>query len=214
MMPASPPDWKKLGKVNALLQRVPDALRGAARTRKFEDGEILYRRGDKAADVICVLAGELLLTRASRAGTAVIVQRVRDGFIAEASLDSKSYHCDIAAGGDGELLAFPITAFLHALQNDMAFHSAWSRQLAREVRRLRAQCERLSLNSVAERICHFIEVEGEGGEVMLGQSRKSWAAELGISHEALYRALRRMQDDGVLVVDGARLRLPGNYILP
>ncbi|MBL0123782.1 MAG: Crp/Fnr family transcriptional regulator [Betaproteobacteria bacterium] len=207
MVVAQVPDWGKWGTANALLPRVPAALRRVARTRHFARGEILYRRGDRAADILCVLAGELRLTRASRTGTEVILQRVRDGFIAEASLESKAYHCDIVAADEGELLAFPIAAFRHALQHDATFHAAWSAQLAREVRRLRAQCERLSLNSAAERICHFIEADGDNGEVTIGQSRKSWAAELGISHEALYRALRRMQDEGALIVHGARMRM-------
>ncbi|MDZ7802727.1 hypothetical protein [Thiohalophilus sp.] len=52
-----------------------------------------------------------------------------------------------------------------------------------------------------------MESEGVDGVVILEQSRKAWAAELGLSHEALYRTLRRMQDSGMLWQEGQRLWL-------
>jgi hypothetical protein len=67
------------------------------------------------------------------------------------------------------------------------------RRLAREVRTLRSQCERLALNSAAERIEHYIETEGRNGRLELTRTRKAWAAELGLTHEALYRALSMLE---------------------
>ena len=86
--------------------------------------------------------------------------------------------------------------------------------LAREVLKLRARCERLSLHSAAERILHAIESEGTAGTLTLMQSRKAWAADLGLTHEALYRSLARLKATGTLVVDGTRLTLrqPGRRL--
>ena len=39
------------------------------------------------------------------------------------------------------------------------------------------------------------------------QAVEAWAAELGLTHEALYRSLRRMQDDGLLMAEGNRLAI-------
>ena len=114
----------------------------------------------------------------------------------------------------GRLLAFPVRAFREALEGDAAFRSAWMALLAREVRRLRARCERLSLHGAEARIRHAIESEGTAGTLVLAQSRKAWAAELGLTHEALYRALARLQAAGALAVDGPRLTLrqPGRRL--
>jgi CRP-like cAMP-binding protein len=90
---------------------------------------------------------------------------------------------------DGRLLKFAIAEFRAALENDASLRRASMAHLAGEVRKLRAQCERLSLNSAAERILHYLDSEGSNRVVMLRQSRKSWAAELGLTHEALYRTL-------------------------
>jgi hypothetical protein len=51
----------------------------------------------------------------------------------------------------------------------------------------RSQCERLALNSAADRIEHYIESEGRDGRLELKRTRKAWAAELGLTHEALKR---------------------------
>ena len=89
---------------------------------------------------------------------------------------------------------------------DPGFRRAWLRHLAGELRRLRARCERLSLRGARERIVHYLESEG-GGALDLRQSRKSWALELGLTHEALYRAISKMKNEGTLSAEGARLEL-------
>jgi CRP/FNR family transcriptional regulator, dissimilatory nitrate respiration regulator len=73
--------------------------------------------------------------------------------------------------------------------------------LLRELRHVRAQNERLSLKTAEERIIHAIEVEGNDGVLTLTQSRKNWAAELGLTHEALYRTLARMVKERRLKVE-------------
>jgi hypothetical protein len=77
--------------------------------------------------------------------------------------------------------------------------------LSRELRLQRLRNERLSLPTAAERIFHCIETEGVGGVLTLAQSRKSWSAELGITHEALYRALARLKATDRIEVEGLRI---------
>lgn len=157
--------------------------------------------------MLCVLSGELQLIRHTPNGSDIVLQRSRGGFVAEASLDATSYHCDVIAATDGQVLMFPRAAFQAALESDPTFNQAWIRLLAREVRRLRAESERRSLKSAAERILHYIESEGSDGEIALKQTRKSWAAELGIAHEVLYRTLRQLCERGDIVTEGNRISL-------
>jgi len=58
-----------------------------------------------------------------------------------------------------------------------------------EVKRLRLHCERLSLKSVRDRVLHLIQTEGVKGQFRVNTELKSLAAELGVTHEALYRTL-------------------------
>ena len=58
------------------------------------------------------------------------------------------------------------------------------------------------VRAAAARVLHFIECEGRDGKLELPSSRKAWAAELGLSHEALYRTLAQMEKAGSIVVAG------------
>ena len=45
----------------------------------------------------------------------------------------------------------------------------------------------------------LVEAEGRDGRLELRQTKKAWAAELGLTHEALYRALAGLQREGRVV---------------
>jgi len=206
-MKEMPIDWEQLTGEQPVLEVIPRGLRDATRMRVFKKGELLYRRGQPPEVMLCVLSGEIRLVRSAPTGTEIVLQRSRGGFVAEASLDAQTYHCDVVAATDGRLLLFPRAAFQSTLENDPAFNHAWIRLLAREVRRLRAQSERLSLNSAADRVLHYIEAEGSDGSVLLNQTRKSWAVELGLTHEVLYRTLRQLRESGDIVIEGEKIAL-------
>ncbi len=198
-------DWRELAATSPLLAALPRGARAKSRRLSVPRAAALFRSGDRPAAMHFVLSGEIRLLRYSKSGGETVLQRARRGFLAEASLDQGAYHCDAVAVAASEVLAIPLRAFEEALAA-ASFQRAWVRHLARELRRARAQVERLSLKTARDRIVHFIETEGEGGAVTLIQSKKDWAAELGLTHEALYRALAQMRRLGLLVIDGATLR--------
>ena len=200
-------DWTALIESQPVLATIPPRLREVAGQQEIRTGETLFRLGDRLRGVFCVIRGEVRLIRRARNGEEMILQRSLGGFFAEASVYAKTYHCDAVAARPSSVLHFPAQAFRSALGEYAAFSEAWMAHLASEVRKLRAQCERLSLKTAQARIVHFIDTEGTGGVVTLSQSRKAWAAELGLTHEALYRTLRRLQTNGVLVIEGDRITL-------
>lgn len=210
-MPSRPEaaDWPRWAAAQPLLALLPPALRAAGQSLTLAPGEVLFHAGDAVKKIHTVVRGEVRLVRHEAGGAEVVLQRARGGFVAEASLESRTYHCDAVAAEACEVLAFPVPVFRAALETELAFCRAWQGELSREVRRLRAQCERLCLKTAAGRVLHYIESEGRHGAVTLSQPRKAWAAELGLTHEALYRTLRRMQDEGLLRVDADTLRIVG-----
>jgi CRP-like cAMP-binding protein len=191
--------WFALAQMHPELAACPAQLRSTALEVRARAGETLFRLGSRPRLMLFVVAGEVRLVRRTAGGADVVLQRARAGFVAEASLDSARYHCDIEAVMASRLLAFPRDSFRDALGHDAAFRDFWMRRLAAEVRTLRAQCERLSLRSAADRIEHYIEAEGRDGRLELRQTQKAWAAELGLTHEALYRALAGLQRAGRVI---------------
>lgn len=184
-----------------LLAALPEPARQAARLLALAKSARLFAQGDAPNAMYVVLSGEIHLVRPSAQGAKVILQRTRLGFLAEASLDHAAYHCDAVAAAPSTLLAVPRAAFRAAVE-DTAFRARWIAHLSRELRRARMQVERMGLKSAEARILHYVETEGADGRVRLGQAKKDWAAELGLTHEALYRALARMARSGRISVSG------------
>lgn len=191
-------DWATLIRAYPELDSIPQKLRDHATDIRAAASAILYRIGAKPKSMLFVVEGEIRLVRRTRNGAEVVLQRATAGFLAEASLDALRYHCDIVADRDSRIVAFPIEQFRKALHDDEAFRDFWIMRLARELRKLRGQCERLSLRGATERIEHYIEAEGNNGRLELRQTKKAWAAELGMTHEALYRALATLVRAGRL----------------
>lgn len=183
---------------NGALAILPALLRAAGTELRLRKGAMLFRQGGRPRSRYCVLSGEVRLIRTASHGAEIVLQRATSGFVAEASLDHGAYHCDALAVRDATLLGFPRNEFQRALSSE-TFRMAWIRYVGAQLRRSRLQCERLLLRSARERVLHFLQTENRDGVLDLAVTnltKKSWAAELGLTHEALYRTLRAMADAG------------------
>jgi len=78
------------------------------------------------------------------------------------------------------------------------FSLKWIRLLSREIMRLRTQSERLGLKDIKRKLIHLIQTEGGKGILTLQSDYKSLASEIGVTHEALYRAIATLEADGIL----------------
>jgi CRP/FNR family transcriptional regulator, dissimilatory nitrate respiration regulator len=182
----------------ALLVLLPTSLQVQCTSLTCTKGERLFDQGQSPERMFYICNGEAVLQRAGLHGAGLVLQRVRQGFISEASLQSHSYHCEGMITASGNLVSVPIAAIQHELLSNPEFAMRWVAMLNKELKRLRAQCERLSLKSVKDRLLHLIETEGEDGKLALGTGLKSIAAELSVSHEALYRTVSDLEKNDVL----------------
>lgn len=187
-----------------VLSVLPPGLLKRSSKLDLAKGSLLFKLGAKPTAMYCVLKGEVRLVRTSAAGTEIVLQRTRSGFVAEASLDQYSYHCDALVTMPSTLLAISRAEFQRSLDSSR-FRDAWIAYVSAELRRARAQSERLMLRTARERILHFLETEGRNHAIKLSITKKTWAAELGLTHEALYRTLRSMSAAGELYVESPGL---------
>lgn len=187
--------------VPALAGLAPDLLRRAQALRR-PAGSILFRTGQKPAWMYYVREGEAVMQRVTAAGAPVLLQRASGAFLAEASLVAPRYHCDGVCRTDCELLALPLAALRDAIDTDAATRWAWIGLLGAQARQQRARIERLALKSLREQLQHLLLTEGEAGRYRAPATRRELAAELGVTPEALYRCLRRLQDEGALQIEG------------
>ncbi len=177
----------------ALHNLLPASLHGLCTATSVKKGSLLFQTGKKPQWMFFVVDGEVTLERLSQQGDPVVLQRTRHGFVSEASLQSAKYHCDARAVANSDLVQIPIQDLAAALRSDADFSARWISMLNQEVKRLRLQCERLSLKSVKERVRHLIHTEGQDGTYMVNTGLKSLASQLGVTHEALYRTLADLE---------------------
>jgi CRP-like cAMP-binding protein len=182
-------------------------LHGLCEQQGVERGAWLFETGRRPRSMFFVSDGEVLLHRIGEDGEVVVLQRTRHGFVGEASLQADRYHCDAVVVADAIVTRIPRQALLSELTADAAFALRWIGMLNKEVRRLRQQCERLSLNTVEARLMHLIRTEGDDAGLPTGSGLKTLAREIGVSHEALYRCVAALERRGLVARSEGRLRL-------
>ena len=186
---------------------LPPAVLALCTLKSLKKNTLLFKTGKKPEWMFFVLSGEVTLERLSQHGDPVVLQRTRHGFVSEASLQSPKYHCDAVVVAEAVIIQIPIQTLADALSTDPDFAGRWINMLNQEVKRLRLQCERLSMKSVKDKVLHLINTEGQNGKYQVNTGLKSLAGELGITHEALYRTLAALEksktirrEDGLLVL--------------
>ena len=87
---------------------------------------------------------------------------------------------------------------LAAFDKDPKAAQAFSATLAHQVMNLRTRIEQRNIRSARERVRHFLSVNAgaDGRTVDLQGTLKDLAAELGLTHEALYRTLAALERSG------------------
>lgn len=178
---------------------LPASVQASAVSRKLKSGETLFRLGGKTEGLYEVVAGRVRLCRVDRSGREVILYVAGAGeTIAEASLYSPSYHCDAIASTAAQVLLYPKHAVLAAFAKDAGAGQAFTAMLARQVMNLRTRVARRDIRSARERVRHFLALNAgaDGRTVVLSGTLKDLAAELGLTHEALYRTLAALARAG------------------
>ena len=181
------------------LDRLPARLAAHITHRDVASGASLFRQGDKADAVFVIESGRLALIRHAVDGRRLVlhVARAGDSF-AEAALFSPAYHCDAVAEAPSRVAVIPKSALLAALAKDQALVQALLARLARQVQALRAQLEIRNIRSAKERVWQtlLLTAGGQANTITFDRPLKDLAAEIGLTHEAFYRALADLEKAG------------------
>jgi CRP/FNR family transcriptional regulator, dissimilatory nitrate respiration regulator len=189
---------------------MPAAARAAARDRTLQAGETLFRRGGKPLGLYEVIAGNVRLVRVDRAGHEIVLHVAGPGeTLAEASLFATQYHCDATAGTKATVRLYPKRELLAAFAENPKAMAAFSSTLAHLVMDLRARIEQRNIRSARERVRHFLalNVGPDRRTVQWRGTLKDLAAELGLTHEALYRTLAALESSGEIRRQGKAITL-------
>jgi CRP-like cAMP-binding protein len=189
---------------------LPEAVRAAGIERSLKAGQSLFRQGSRTAGLYEVVSGKVRLARVDRSGREAVLHSASAAeTIAEASLFSPTYHCDAIASTNAVVRFYPKAAVLAEFRRNPKAAAAFMAMLARQIMNLRTSLEQRAIHSARDRIRHYLAVNlgPDGRSVLLPGTLKELAANLGLTHEALYRTLAEMQANGEVERLTGKIRL-------
>jgi CRP/FNR family transcriptional regulator len=190
-----------------------DALAQIAIAKTYRKGEVIFEEGDEGRGFFVVKLGRVKVYKLSTDGKEQILHFFGDGehFAEVPVFDGQCFPASAAAVEKSELLFFPRTAFLALLEQHPTLAIAMLAVSARHLRRMAQIIENLSFKEVPGRLAVYLlylsERNGKGEEVELDMTKTQLAAFLGTIPETLSRVFAKMSQDGLIAIDGSRIKL-------
>jgi CRP/FNR family transcriptional regulator, dissimilatory nitrate respiration regulator len=178
---------------------LPAGVRAAGVDRVLTPGQALFRMGDRTAGIYEVLQGQVQMVRVDATGREIILYAASAGEIfAEAALFSPIYRCDALTKTGATVRLYPKAKVLSEFRHNPQAAEAFMTILAHEIMNLRTRLEQRNIRSARDRVRHFLTLNTgtDGRTILLRATLKDLAAELGLTHEALYRALADLAAKG------------------
>jgi CRP/FNR family transcriptional regulator len=200
---------------SGLAARDVDLLADVARPRSLRKGEVLFLQGERAEGFYIVGEGLLKVFQLSPQGREQILHVIGPGdSVAEAALFAgRTYPASAQALERTSVLFFPREDFARLLASRPGLALNLIAALAQKLREFAGLIEQLSLASIRSRLAWYLLnrealVEpGRAGWVHLGMSKRALASRLGTVPETLSRSLTGLVRDGLVAVDGRRVRV-------
>ncbi len=163
-------------------------------------GETVFLADDPTRGIFLIKSGQVRLVRHAIDGGDVTLHVAGAGeTFAEASLFADRYHCDAIAEKPTTLLHFAKGHVLDLLGSDPTRALAWIKHLSEQVQRLRGQTALLSLKKAQQRLLGYLRIRASDScTLVIDRPWKMIASELGLTHEAVYRALAELERQGLI----------------
>jgi len=190
---------------------LPAAVRRSAAERTLAAGQTLFNQGEPTVGLYEVVSGKIRHVRMDAEGREILVSIACPGdTIAEASLFVPVYQCEATAVTTAIVRLYKRASLLAEFERDPALARAFMSMLAHQILDLRIRLERRSMHSARDRVRHYLAARAgsEGRTVALPSTVKDLAAELGLTHEALYRTLADMSADGEIARLDGKIQFP------
>lgn len=166
----------------------------------YDKNQYLFHQGDMVENLYYIETGQIRMLRLTLDGKETVMFEGGDqSNFAEASLYSVQYHCDALVVQDSQIIAYRKKDILELFDNNPQLSSNYMAQLARQIQQLRTHLELRNINSAHERIYHFLVLNTDSNaKVVLQDSLKDLAKQLGLAHETFYRALAKLEKNKLI----------------
>jgi len=199
------------------------ALAERAAERRLKRDEVLFLAGDEAAGLFVIVSGALRAFREGVDGREQVIHVERAGAtIAELPVfDDKPYPSTVAAEEETVLLFLAKRDVKTLCLAHPEIALAALKLLAGRLRKCAELVEALSLREVDQRLARWLLNEArargrrmvDGLELTLVLTNQQIAAHIGSVREVVSRALARLQQNNLIVVEGRRVVIPDEQAL-
>lgn len=189
---------------------LPASIQSSGIERKLAAGQMLYGQGDAAIGLYEVVSGKVRQVRIDPEGRDVVLGIACPGdVIAEGALFTPVHDCAATALTKAVVRLYRKAPLLSELERNPQAGLAFMAMLVGQILNLRIRLERRSIQSARDRVLHYLTANAGGSErtVALPSTVKDLAAELGLTHEALYRTLSGMSASGEIARLNGKIRL-------
>jgi len=193
------------------LDQAPRSLRAKLRSRALAREAILFRQGDPARAVYVIENGRIAMVRHTPDGRRVRLFSAGPGeSFAEAALFSDVYHCDAVAEIASRVIVVPKTELRALLARQRHRAEVLESRLAHQVQELRLRLELRDIRQARERVWQMLLLAADPRSRTISFDRplKDVANEVGLTHEAFYRALAALARLGRIRRRGRQIELP------
>jgi CRP/FNR family cyclic AMP-dependent transcriptional regulator len=191
--------------------------------RRLKRDEILFVAGDEAAGLFVIVSGVLRAFREGVDGREQVIHVERAGAtIAELPIfDDKPYPSTVAAEEDSSVLFLAKREVKSLCLAHPEIALAALKLMAGRLRKCAELVEALSLREVDQRLGRWVLAEArargkrttDGLELTLVLTNQQIAARIGSVREVVSRALARLQNNRLIVVDGRRVMIQDEQAL-
>ncbi|SEW12395.1 CRP/FNR family transcriptional regulator, anaerobic regulatory protein [Chitinophaga arvensicola] len=182
----------------------------------YRKGQVIFHEGAYPFGVYCVNDGKIKLSHSGDDGREQIVRLIKAGDIMgyKALLSNERYTATAMALEDSSICFIPKDLFLSILQKDASLSFEMMRILSSELRKAELKITHLAQKPVRERLAEtllFIKetygLEEDGHTLSVRLSREEIANLVGTATESAIRLLSEFKKDGMIELEGKKIRL-------
>ncbi len=190
-----------------------DELARIAVDRSYKQGQIIFSEGDEGKGFYLLIAGKVKVFKLSPEGKEQILHVLGPGepFGEAAVFAGQPFPAHAETLEKSRTFFFPRDAFIELIKSDPSLALNMLAILSRRLRKFTVLVEDLSLKEVPGRLAaYLLYLSGEkagSDDLKLDIAKNQLASLLGTIPETLSRVLTRMAGQGLIHVDGSRIRI-------
>lgn len=213
--------------LKAVFQQIPlfsslepgvlDRLRQVVRPRSLKTGEVLFFKGDEGDAMYLIRTGTIKIVLPSVVGEEIIVALLHenDFFGAMAMLDGMPRSADAVSMTPSDILVLGRNDFLSILQSDINALKTILCDLSRMIRKTDDLLGDVCFFNISIRLAKKLvelsetagKMEKDGILLDISLTQKELGDMVGATRESVNKALKNLREEGLIDIDGNRIRI-------